>query len=732
MSDPFSRIMQLGDQAEPELTPVDGNDPFAHMTGTATQINPPASFDIDFSQDKAAVRKQIAKLPKGQRKAAMKQWADVFVAKERKENKGFVQDATDVVRNLTRGTVVGSFLDEANALTASATGQAPYEEALAYQRAQDRAIDKDSTKLGTLPVIGDVTAGGVTKLAGGILSAPATPMINAMRGAALAPRIANGALTGGLYGLIYGAGAGEGAENRLMTGGLGLAAGVVGGGAIPIAAEGVGRAVNAVRSAAPTPQALRSYHPGAVKRVQRSFNDDLDTASGMSREATPVNGWTLQSPGADRRYAVRAGNLGDEGMLADMGPNMQNQAGAIASMPGAGQTKISGILRSRADGSQGRINQSVDAALGPRRNLVAAEEVTIQAARKNAAPLYDQFYNTAIEMTPRLAGMLRRADAAGAMKRVAKLIKIEGISPDQLANNGRLIDLVKRAVDDMASSAQRTGENNLHRIYSGLSRAIRKEVDTALSPSDPTKSIWAQARRAAGEGKQFSEGLEAGQAAFAKNLSPDQMKADLGGATPVGQTAYKMGARGQIGEVTGNAATKFGENASAKGRTLLGSENARRKINMLTDDPSKSRDLVRRLDAEASFDATYQNVLQNSKTASRQAAQKEFPAPSDGAGAANEVGKKTFTGLTMEAGYRALNGLLMGALNERRISIARDAADMLLQRGVNREKIAQALLKRARAQNVSGERMRAVNNLVEHILRGSGPQAVSHLPGVAE
>jgi len=708
MSDAFSRILNLDREEYKDLTPVDNTsgDAFARITGDVA-AEPGAS--IDFSQPKETVRAQIKALPKAQRKDAMRKWADTFVAKERSENAGPMQYASDVVRNLARGTPVGSWLDEANAATSSLFG-GNYDEALAYERAKDRAIDKESTRIGRVPVIGDVTVGGMQKLAGGIASAPIAPLAQVMRGSATLPNIVNGAVNGLMYGGLYGAGHGEGTENRLMTGGLGMAAGAVGGAAIPVIAEGAGRAVNALRSPAPTPPPLRQYHPGAVRRVQRAFNDDFDaTRPGLS---------------ASRRYHVRSGNLGNEGMLADMGPNMQNQAGAIASMPGAGQARMTETLRNRARGSQGRINADVDAALGPRQNLVAAEEAATTAARANAQPLYDQFYQTPIPMTPDLARLMQRADAAGVMNRVARLMQIEGIQPGSVANNGRLVDLVKRAIDDMADGARRSGENNLFRLYSNLSRSIRNEVDTALSPNDPTQSLWAQARRAAGEGMQYQEGLEAGGAAFARNLSPDQMAADLGRMTPIGVAGFQQGARGQIRETMGNAATKFGENASARGRTMLGSENARRKVNMLTT-PDQARGLVRRLDAEANFDATYQNVLQNSKTASRQAAQQEFPAPTDGTGAANEIGKKSITGLAMEAGYRALNGLLSGALNERRVQVARDAADMLLQQGVARDQIAHALLQQAQRMNLSAQRQQAVDNLVRYILQGSGPQALS-------
>src|SRR6478735_12616962 len=74
----------------------------------------------------------------------------------------------DTVRRLARGTGVGSWLDEGNARLSSilpeALGGRPYEDAIEIERAKDRVGDAESTIVGKLPIIGDVSAGGLTKL----------------------------------------------------------------------------------------------------------------------------------------------------------------------------------------------------------------------------------------------------------------------------------------------------------------------------------------------------------------------------------------------------------------------------------------------------------------------------------------------------------------------------------------------------------------------------------------
>jgi len=122
-------------------------------------------FGIDWQQPRSRVRAAIAKLPEADRRDALRQWADAYVAKERKEG-GVGMAADNTVRTLGRGHWLGEGLDELTALTNSGlhtiTGGyagAPYDEILAYQRARDRAVDKD------YPL-----ASAVGRLTGGVLS----------------------------------------------------------------------------------------------------------------------------------------------------------------------------------------------------------------------------------------------------------------------------------------------------------------------------------------------------------------------------------------------------------------------------------------------------------------------------------------------------------------------------------------------------------------------------------
>jgi hypothetical protein len=634
--------------------------------------------------------------------------ADARVSKERLENRGVVQSFDDAIRNLTRGLPIGSYMDEiaagGNAAIHSVTGGAygePYRENLEYQRAYDRAVDAESTKLGELPVIGDVTVGGATKLTGALATAPFLPVARVFGGNAMLANMGNAAVSGAGYGALYGSGEGDRAAERTGNAMVGAALGGGLGAAVPPVAAGARNALNAVASRTrAVPAEVSQYSRGAVDRVTRAVGDD---------ELGPMN------------YMRQSRQLGQEGMLADMGPNLTDQASAIATQPGGGSRTIRRALENRRAGSASRTEADVSRTLGPARNLVALEENVVGQARAQAAPHYEQFYQTTIPMTRELSTVMRRVPER-VLNKAEELARVDPNYEAYAAQTGEptgiVFDLIKRASDDLAQSAGR-GTNEF-RLFSRLSRDLRNAVDNALSPGQPQASPWAVARTISGDGLQFRQGLEEGGRAFSRGTHPDQMAADLAAMSQVERAGYQEGARGQIRDVMGNAATTRGENAAAAARRTLGSENARRKIGMVSNNPEV---LIRRLEAESRFQTTNNDVLSNSRTAGRQAAQREFPNAAD-TSAANEVGKKSLSGAAMEAAYRIGNALLGGALNANRIGIAEDAARMLVAQGASRDAIVRGLRQYARDQRANAAASQALERVARAVLEGGRQRAV--------
>jgi len=658
----------------------------------------PDAGGISWDMPEADIRAAIRVLPEKQRSAMMKEWAKHRVGKEREANAGS-QTARDIGRNLIRGTPIGSWLDEVTA-GAKAIAGGDYDEEVALERARNDAADSTASKVATLPVIGDVSTAGLTKLAGGVITAPLAPIARVMQGATLLPRMVNSALSGAGYGALYGAGEGETVDERLKGAGVGAAVGGGVGAVAPPIASAIGNTYGALRNAVSrNPATLRQYDRGAVARLARAAGDDELAA----------------------RYQAEAQRLGPEGMLADMGDNLQGQAGAIANQPGRGQRVLADALEGRRERATQRITQDMNQALGLPVNVPQMTESVRRAANRRAAPFYDEFRATRIEPTDRLNDLLQRIPAS-VYSHARQMAGAEGVPLRTHRTRGvdaAELDYIKRALDDMAGAAERSGERSAQRAWSTLARDIRNEVDEILSPGAPGQSSWAQARRLSGDGLSFEESVEMGQGAFRKSLTPDQMDMDLQGLAPAHQRTYRMGARDAARTVMGTAGTAFGPNGDTAARKVLQTEFGAEKLRRIARSPESADRLANRLDRETTFAETEQDVLRNSATQRRAAAQREFPGAVDPAERGRNIGTRSASGMVLEGAYRIGNLLSGGALNERRARIAQNAAEMLVAQGADRNAIAQGLIQYAQRRNISAAQSRAITEFAERLIGGT-------------
>ena len=681
---------------------------------------------IDYTAPVEQVRNQIRALPEDQQRSAYAKWAKSYVGNERKGGGNY----SDIIRNLARGTGIGSWLDEANAVTASipnalGLGGPNYDEAKAYQDEVNRAVDRDSTKLGSLPVIGDVTVGGATKLAGGIASLPA--MIKPFQGASALPTMGNLAASGLTYGALYGAGEGDSlaqrGQNAAVGAGLGLSLGPLGylaGKAVGSAAGGIGRgARNAYEAATGRMQkdglyaqlpngTRRPMHPGAVRRVQRAFSDD-DFAN------------------STRAYNTRSAELGGEGMLLDFGPNLNAQANALGNQPGKNMQIVRGALEARDKGSQARINAVSDRAIGPRVNLPETVRNTVKQGSDNARPYYQAFYNTPIPDTPKLTGLMNRVKALmpNFEEKIGRTLQADGVDPKLLDNKAIIYDYTKRVLDDAWESAAGRNEK---RIINNIRRELIEEVEGIEKRLHNGGSMWKAAREKSGAGLQFEEGTKRAKELFDDKVSMAQFQMNNGSQTPMELEGLRMGGREILRQRMDTARTAFANRDArqgSKGRQLLSGEETRRKIREVVPNPRDANEMVRTMDAEGVFAASSNDILGNSKTMPRQQAAREFPSAVPTVDAANEVGKKTLTGMGMEAAYRIANGILQGALDERRMMIAVDAANMLVMKGADRNKLARFFQEQARRQGISQQRREALAQVATAVARGARPTITS-------
>lgn len=304
----------------------------------------------------------------------------------------------------------GSFIDEAMAgldagmgyVTGGRFGANSYEEAKAYQDARQRYIDKNASGLDK----GLAVAGGVA-LSGGL------PALNIFKGATLLPQMGNMAATGGAYSGLYGLGEGEGME-RLENAAKGAAVGTATGAVLAPVARGVGNAVGYIRDrTAPLQGELANYERGAVNRVLEDFTAD---------------GITPQS------YAQKSQNLGEPGMLADMGEDMLLTTNALGNTPGPQMSRVRANLGDRQDYAPQRITDLLDANAGAPKNIPEHMRMLKEKYGKAAAPYYAKFHKTVIPMSPRLENILKRVEESGVVAEAEKIAKVDGRKLGRIAN----------------------------------------------------------------------------------------------------------------------------------------------------------------------------------------------------------------------------------------------------------------------------------------------------------
>lgn len=322
----------------------------------------------------------------------------------------------------------------------------------------------------------------------------------------------------------------------------------------------------------------------------------------------------------------RIDELGPDAVLADLGPNLQRQAGAIASLPGEGQAILRDALVKRQQGSNARIQGDVDTALGPA-PVPSFVQSDIRAGQDALDPAYRQVLQGANPVdTTSLASWLDdvafrdRGPAQTAAQKVRQMLDETGNAGTLSADPETLL-ATRKAIDGMMDAEANTS------VLGVLGRA-RREVDEMLASSVPgIKEVDAQFAELARQNKAVDAGqqmLESGRTAPRPAEAADMMAA---GAQPEGLlvgpsgAAFRLtqGARAEIDRIIGTT----GNNLTALKGALKGdgSWNRDRLVTLFGKD--KADRLLGVLEREQRYAQTFDTVTRNSETAARTAAQKE-------------------------------------------------------------------------------------------------------------
>ena len=586
---------------------------------------------------------------------------------------------------------IGSWLDEASAgidaglnkATGGFIGQ-PYDEAKAYQNARQRYVENN--------------ASGIRKgaaMVGGMAASLPLGAVRAFQGTTMLPEIGNAAITGGLYGGVYGAGEGEGAErfgNAAKGAAIGMGTGAV---AVPVA-RGVGNAARYIRNRmTPVQPALQGMERGAVNRVA----DDIES-SGLTRQG----------------YAQQAQELGPRGMLLDMGDDLRGSAEVLAQTHGPQLPVVRGNLNDRRNTAPDHIRHSVSAELGREMNLPQYVERTTDAYSRAAKPYYDAFYASNIPVSGNLQGVLDAAKASGAYDRALNKMLVKRLDPNLPQNNGQFLDLIKRELDGMAGKAKTEGHRTDFADYSGLARDLRAEVDTALSPSDPSRSSWAIARSIAGDGLEGEEAAALGSKVFSGKRDPHIVESEMHDLSQLGKDLYRHGARNDVRQIMGRAATSFGPRGDNAGRKTFNNEFSRENLAQIAG-PQNAQRLTAMIDAENRMAESFNEVMTNSATARRQAGQTRLPL---GAGPpVRSESPKSFGDAAFAIARRGVNALMNGALGERAGRIMRDQARLLSARGIDRDVYVRALMQLADDRRMSNQGRQVIETMISALAQNA-------------
>jgi hypothetical protein len=331
-------------------------------------------------------------------------------------------------------------------------------------------------------------------------------------------------------------------------------------------------------------------------------------SGGVSREAKNLGRALVDDSIDPATINQQLGQMGEGSMLMDLGPNLQRQAGGLASIPGPAQKTIRAAVQTRAKDASKRVGADLAATVGTGPELGQMTEQIIQAQKAAATPLYDAVRDEAVKLTGNLRFVLQTPMGKEAFDKALTIAKNDGYG-FQSPTVG-LFDYMKQALDDIVSSSKRLGEGNRARQATDLASLIKKEVDAQVPG-------YAKARAAFAGPAKVLEAVETAQTVFSKDMSPGQLRSLLSAMTPSEKEAFLQSTRASLEAQLGNAVN----DALSLRNTFKKGWNEEKLRIILGDEVAD--DLMRRINREAIFGQTANIVTQNSETAARLASQEK-------------------------------------------------------------------------------------------------------------
>lgn len=572
---------------------------------------------LDFSKPDEEIRAAIAKLPETEKKRAHDLWA------EHRVQKLYEGTGQTPQPELAKGIpIIGSLLDEASAgiqgLVYNITGFGrPYDEALAFERAHERAAEAAS------PV-----ASATGKLAAGVVAGG--PLLGRIAPArTLSGRVGQGATIGAGVGAAEGFGHGEGSlSERAARGveGAGIGAGV--GTVLPVVGSGATRLYGKASEIA-APMITRLIH-GPEAAAERILANRI-----AAEGSTPAMKWLDLQRGQARDARMASNSVAElPETIADTSDAMRRLTGSIYRQGGEPGNFVREFLENRQRGTgnpffpqpgdrpgqMGRILDATERALLLRTADSARrteQSIMAQQAREGKK-LYDEarLKSEPFDIQPVLDAMALTAQQypgpfRARLLRALNLFRDE--TPQRMAvDNIARFDAAKKALDDMIDMAQRQGQGNLVRELTGFKNALLERVhEGGKNP------IYKQAREAWGSAAENREAIELGRAALRENseISVEQYNALTTGQQQLFRIGFLESLRNALGtKRPGDDITQLFQQQRVRDLMSAIIPRSQKKTDVFYNRPERFGNLMER---EARMVQTRNAVLGNSATAQR-------------------------------------------------------------------------------------------------------------------
>lgn len=692
---------------------LDGNE---WKPSPAKKPDPYAKLPLEEIQKRYQQRKFVGSKPE-----ELAGIADAYVRKEQAQG-GFGLAVDDAVRSIARGVpILGGAIDEIGAAGSALMG-GDYGEALDYQRARDRFMDKNAPVLSTgLQVAGGVASGlGAAKVLG--LGATAAAPGTLQRMLPTVPQaLGFGAAGAGVGGADMFARGEGGLQNRAINAGVGAALGGALGVAAPYVGGAIGSGVQRVLNFLSSDQALRRL--GITRQAANVLIRQLSTDD------------TISATGAQR---IRAG--GPDAMLADAGQSASNLLDTALQRSGPGSTAAREAIEQRATAANRGLAREMDTTFGAAVGVETRQGGIRQgtaAARNNAyTAAYDLPIDYAAAPGRNIEGLMARVPQEAitqanrlmrgegqASRQIRATLNADGTVSFDVMPDVRQLDYITRALNEVARGAEGQGAafgtTAAGRIYGNLARDIRQNLRQAVpeygvaldTAADPIRRIQA---------------IEFGSTLLSRGVTREQVAQQLAGMGGAERRAVIQGVRDQIDEIVANVKA-MASDPNVDARQLkeiaqtLSSGAARQKLSTVLGGGA-ARNFFTQVNRFARAAELRASVAVNSRTFGRSATDAQVKAMTE----PGVIGS-ALEGQFGAAIRKAVQGIT-GATPERRLAMedalyGEIARALTTVRGTQAEQMLLNLRRAIQAQSANRTGARAVGRAVTGTAYGAGQSA---------